>query len=255
MSLLAGKKGLVVGIANEHSIAWGCAKAFRDHGADLAVTYLNDKAKSYVQPLAEKLNVPICVQLDVTQPAEQEALFAAIAEKWGKLDFLLHSIAFAPKADLQGRVVDSTSAGFTQAMDVSCHSLMRLAKSSEPLMKDGGSILTMSYYGAEKVITHYNLMGPVKAALEASVKYLSAELGAQHIRVNALSTGPVKTRAASALTDFDRLMEDAASKAPLHQLVTLEQIGEMAAFLASDNAKQVTGQTIYVDAGYNVRGS
>lgn len=254
MSLLAGKKGLVVGIANEHSIAWGSAKAFHDHGAELAVTYLNNKAKTYVQPLADKLNAPICMKLDVTQPAEQEALFAAIAEKWGKLDFLLHSIAFAPRADLQGRVVDSTSAGFTHAMDVSCHSLMRLAKDCEPLMKDGGSILTMSYYGAEKVVTHYNLMGPVKAALEASVKYLSAELGAQHIRVNALSTGPVKTHAASGLTDFDMLMEVAANKAPLHQLVSLEQIGEMAAFLVSDKAKQVTGQTVYVDAGYNIRG-
>jgi enoyl-[acyl-carrier protein] reductase I len=254
MSMLAGKKGLVVGIANDASIAWGCAKSFRDHSADLAVTYLNEKAEAYVQPLAKQLNAPICMKLDVTQPQEQEALFAAIAEKWGKLDFLLHSIAFAPKADLQGRVVDSSSEGFCQAMDVSCHSLMRLAKAAEPLMKDGGSILTMSYYGAEKVVTHYNLMGPVKAALEASVKYLSAELGAQDIRVNALSTGPVKTRAASGLTDFDKLMEDAASKAPLHQLVTLEQIGEMAAFLLSDNAKQVTGQTIYVDAGYNVRG-
>jgi len=194
------------------------------------------------------------MKLDVTQPQEQEALFVAIAEKWGKLDFLLHSIAFAPKADLQGRVVDSSSTGFAQAMDISCHSLMRLAKAAEPLMKDGGSILTMSYYGAEKVVTHYNLMGPVKAALEASVKYLSSELGNQHIRVNALSSGPVKTRAASGLTDFDKLMEEAASKAPLHQLVTLEQVGEMAAFLVSDNAKQVTGQTIYVDAGYNIKG-
>lgn len=253
-NLLEGKKGLVVGIANEHSIAWGCAKAFHDHGAELAVTYLNDKAKTYVQPLAEKLQAQICMKLDVTQPQEQEALFAAIAAKWGKLDFLLHSIAFAPKEDLQGRVVDSTSAGFTKAMDISCHSLMRLVKASEPLMKDGGSILTMSYYGAEKVVTNYNLMGPVKAALESSVKYLSAELGSQHIRVNALSPGPVKTRAASGLTDFDKLMEEAAAKAPLHQLVTLDQIGEMAAFLVSDNAKQVTGQTIYIDAGYNVRG-
>lgn len=254
MSTLAGKKGLVVGIANDSSIAWGCAKAFHDQGAELAVTYLNEKSKTYVQPLADKLQAPIFIKLDVTEPQEQEALFAAIVEKWGKLDFLLHSIAFAPKADLQGRVVDSSSEGFCQAMDISCHSLMRLAKSAEPLMKDGGSILTMSYYGAEKVVTHYNLMGPVKAALEASVKYLSTELGSQHIRVNALSTGPVKTRAASGLTDFDKLMEEAASKAPLHQLVTLEQIGEMAAFLVSDNAKQVTGQTIYVDAGYNTKG-
>ena len=254
MRLLEKKKGLVVGIANDASIAWGCAKVFRDHGAELAVTYLNDKSKAYVQPLAEKLNAPICMKLDVTQPADQEALFTSIAEKWGKLDFLLHSIAFAPKADLQGRVVDSTSTGFMQAMDVSCHSLMRLAKAAEPLMNDGGSILTMSYYGAEKVVTHYNLMGPVKAALEASVKYLSAELGSQKIRVNALSTGPVKTRAASGLTDFDLLMEKAASQAPLYQLVTLEQIGEMASFLVSENARQVTGQIIYVDAGYNVRG-
>ena len=251
--MLKGKKGLVVGIANEDSIAWGCAKIFHAHGADLAVTYLNDKAESYVRPLAQQLNAPICMQLDVTQPAEQDALFAAIAKQWGKLDFLLHSIAFAPKADLQGRVVDSSSAGFCMAMDISCHSLMRLAKSAEPLMHEGGSILTMSYYGAEKVVTHYNIMGPVKAELESSVKYLSAELGGQRIRVNALSAGPVKTRAASGLSDFDRLMEDAASKAPLHQLVTLEQIGQMAAFLVSDNARQVTGQTMYVDAGYNIK--
>jgi enoyl-[acyl-carrier protein] reductase I len=254
MSLLAGKKGLVVGIANDASIAWGCAESFRDHGADLAVTYLNDKAQFYVQPLAERLNAPICMKLDVTQPSEQEALFVAIAEQWGKLDFLLHSIAFAPKADLHGRIVDSTSAGFAQAMDISCHSLLRLAKAAEPLMNEGGAILTMSFYGAEKVVTNYNLMGPVKAALESCVKYLAFELGGQHIRVNALSTGPVKTRAASGLTDFDKLMQEAAEKAPLHQLVTLEQIGEMASFLVSDNAKQVTGQTIYVDAGYNVRG-
>ena len=252
--MLKNKKGLVVGIANDASIAWGCAKAFHDHGADLAITYLNDKTKTYVQPLADKLTASICMKLDVTRPAEQEELFAVIAKKWGKLDFLLHSIAFAPKTDLQGRVIDSSSVGFCQAMDISCHSLMRLSKSAEPLMKDGGSILTMSYYGAEKVVTHYNLMGPVKAALETSVKYLSSELGAQYIRVNALSTGPVKTRAASGLTDFDKLMQEAARKAPLHQLVTLEQIGEMAAFLVSDNAKQVTGQTIYVDAGFNVAG-
>lgn len=254
MSLLAGKKGLVVGIANEESIAWGCAKAFHDHGAEVAVTYLNDKAKKYVMPLAKKLNTPICMKLDVTQPQEQDELFEAITEKWGKLDFLLHSIAFAPKADLQGRVLDSSSEGFKTALDVSCHSLIRLAKAAEPLMRDGGSILTMSFYGAEKVVTHYNLMGPVKAALESSVRYLSTELGTQHIRINAISTGPVKTRAASGLTDFDKLMEDAAQKAPLHQLVTLKQIGEMAAFLASDNAQQITGQTIYVDAGYNVKG-
>jgi enoyl-[acyl-carrier protein] reductase I len=190
----------------------------------------------------------------VTRPEETAALFAEIGRRWGRLDFLLHSIAFAPKADLQGRLVDSSRDGFLTAMDVSCHSLMRLVAAAEPWMSGGGSILTMSYYGAEKVVTHYNLMGPVKAALEASVKYLAAELGAQGIRVNALSPGPIKTRAASGLADFDRLMALAAERAALHQLVTLEQIGEMAAFLASDHARQVTGQTIYVDAGYNIRG-
>ena len=195
------------------------------------------------------------MKLDVTQSAEQEALFAAIAERWGKLDFLLHAIAFAPKDDLHGRVVDSSSEGFVQAMNVSCHSLMRLAKDAELLMHGGGSILTLSYYGAEKVVDNYNLMGPVKAALEASVRYMAHELGEEHIRVNALSTGPVKTRAASGLTHFDQLMEKAAKEAPLHQLVTIDQIGVMAAFLVSDNAKQVTGQTIYVDAGYNTVGS
>lgn len=251
---LKGKKGLVVGIANEASIAWGCARAFAAQGAELAVTYLNDKARAYVEPLAEKLGAPLCLPLDVTKPEDERALFAAIAKRFGQLDFLLHSIAYAPKNDLQGRVVDCTSAGFLAAMDISCHSLMRLCKAAEPLMTHGGSVLTMSYYGAEKVVTHYNLMGPVKAALEASVKYLASELGAQGIRVNALSTGPVKTRAASGLADFDRLMEEAAAKAPLHQLVTLEQIGEMAAFLVSDRATQITGQTLYIDAGYNTRG-
>lgn len=251
---LKGKRGLVVGIANDASIAWGCAQAFRAHGAELAVTWLNDKARSYVEPLAEQLEASIRMPLDVTRPEEMATLFAEIERRWGRLDFLLHSIAFAPKADLQGRLVNSSREGFLTAMDVSCHSLMRLAAAAEPLMTEGGSILTMSYYGAEKVVTHYNLMGPVKAALEASVKYLAAELGVQSIRVNALSPGPVKTRAASGLADFDRLMELAAQRAALHQLVTLEQIGEMAAFLAGDNARQVTGQTIYVDAGYNIRG-
>jgi enoyl-[acyl-carrier protein] reductase I len=252
--LLEGKKGLVVGVANEASIAWGCAQALHQHGAALAITYANEKARPYVQPLAESVSAEICMPLDVTNPTQQDALFAEITARWGRLDFLIHSIAFAPKADLQGRVVDCSSAGFLQAMDISCHSLMRLTKAAEPLMTEGGSILTMSYYGAEKVIRSYNLMGAVKAALEASVRYMSAELGAHYIRINALSAGPVKTRAASGLSDFDALMADAAEKAPLHQLVSIEQIGEMAAFLMSDNAKHVTGQVLYVDAGYSVMG-
>ncbi len=252
--LLEGKKGLVVGIANDSSIAWGCTKAFHHYGAELAITYLNDKAKTYVEPLAKEVAAPIFMPLDVQDDAQQEALFNEISSKWGQLDFLVHSIAFAPKNDIQGRVVDSSREGFLTAMDISCHSLIRLARSAEPLMKNGGSIITMSYYGAKKVVTNYNLMGPVKAALEASVKYLSAELGQKYIRINAISPGPVKTRAASGLTDFDKLMEKAAQNAPLHQLVTLEQIGEMASFIVSDNAKQITGQTLYIDAGYNVIG-
>ncbi|HMO83328.1 MAG TPA: enoyl-ACP reductase FabI [Lacipirellulaceae bacterium] len=252
--LLTGKKGLVVGIANDASIAWGCARAFRQHGAELAVTYLNDKARAFVQPLAAQLEAPIVLPLDVTQPDQQSDLFEAIDAQWGKLDFLLHSIAFAPKADLQGRVADSSPAGFTAAMDISCHSLIRLVNSAEALMADGGSVLTLSYYGASKVVTNYNLMGPVKAALECTVRYLAAELGPARIRVNALSPGPVKTRAASGLAHFDELMRKAAEAAPLGQTVTIEQIGEMAAFLASDKASQVTGQIVYVDAGYNIVG-
>lgn len=251
---LNGKKGLIVGIANRHSIAWGCAKAFHHYGAELAVTYLNDKAKPYVSPLAKDLDAPICMPLDVTNPAQQEALFDTIKQEWGQLDFLLHSIAFAPKEDLQGRVIDCSASGFAVAMDVSCHSLVRLIKSAEGLMKNGGSIITMSYYGAEKVVDHYNVMGPVKAALEATMRYAAEELGKEHIRINALSPGPVATRAASGLLHFDQLMHKAAEEAPLHQLVTLDQIGEMAAFLVSDHAKQITGQTIYVDGGYNIKG-
>jgi len=247
-------KGLIVGIANEHSIAWGCAMALRAAGAELAFTYLDDKTKSFVEPLAVQAGVSIFLPLDVTKPEHETALFAAVREQWGRLDFLLHSIAFAPKADLQGRVTDCSREGFMTAMDISCHSLIRLAKAAEPLMANGGSIVTMSYYGAEKVIGGYNLMGPVKAALEASVRYLAAELGPKHIRVNALSPGPVATRAASGLSHFDALMERAAQNAPLHQLVTIEQIGEAAAFLASNKAKHITGQIIYVDSGFNIRG-
>lgn len=247
-------KGLVVGIANDQSIAWGCAQAFHAAGAELAITYLNDKAKPHVEPLAQKVGAPIFLPLDVTNDAQMEALFAAVTQRWGKLDFLLHSIAFAPKDDLQGRMVDCSAAGFSMAMDISCHSLVRLAKRAELLMKNGGSILTMSYYGAEKVVPHYGMMGPVKAALEATVRYLAAELGEQKIRVNAVSPGPVKTRAASGLSHFDALMEEAASRAPLHQLVTLEQIGDITAFLASPKAAHISGQTIYIDNGYNTLG-
>ncbi|WP_313435945.1 enoyl-ACP reductase FabI [Novosphingobium sp.] len=247
-------RGLIVGMANDQSLAWGCAEALRLEGAELAITYQSDKARPHVEPLAQALEAPIFLPLDVTVPEQMEALFAEITARWGRLDFLLHSIAFAPKQDLHGRVVDSSAEGFTKAMDVSCHSLIRLARYAEPLMAQGGSILTMSFYGSEKVVPGYGLMGPVKAALESCVRYLSDELGPTGIRVNALSTGPVRTRAASGLSHLDELIRLAAEKAPLHQLVTIEQIGHMAAFLLGPKARFVTGQTIYVDSGFNTVG-
>ncbi|MBB5986447.1 enoyl-ACP reductase FabI [Sphingobium lignivorans] len=245
-------RGLIIGLANDQSLAWGCAQALRAAGAEIALTYLNERTRDFTAPLAEMLDAPLLMPLDVTRQDQAEAVFAEIGRRWGKLDFLLHSIAFAPKEDLAGRVVDSSAAGFATAMDISCHSLARLAHLAEPLMAEGGSILTMSFYGSEKVVPGYGIMGPVKAALEAMVRYLAAELGPGGIRVNALSTGPVKTRAASGLSHFDALMCRAAENAPLHQLVTIEQVGEMAAFLLSDKARTITGQTLYVDSGYNV---
>lgn len=249
---LQGKKGLVVGIANEHSIAWGCARALRDAGAELAVTWLNDKARPYVEPLAQQLQAPIVMPLDVSSDIQMRALFNAIAAQWGQLDFLVHSIAFAPKQDLQGRVTDSSAYGFAQAMDISCHSFMRLAKLAEPLMKNGGSMMTMSYLGAEEVIRDYGMMGPVKAALESSVRYLAAELGPAGIRVNAISPGPLATRAASGIANFDQLLADAAARAPLHRLVDIDDVGALCAFLAGDGGRAITGGTLYVDAGYHI---
>jgi len=252
VSLLEGKRGLVIGIANEHSIAAGCAQAFVREGAELAVTYLNDKARPYVEPVASDLNASLFMPLDVTSDTEMDALFAAIAAKWGQLDFLLHSVAYCPQDDLHGGVVDCSREGFGAAMDISVHSFIRLARRARPLMKKGGCLLTVSYYGAEKVVDHYNVMGPVKAALEASVKYMAAELGPEGIRVNALSPGPLMTRAASGIAHFDALIDEARARAPQHRLVTIEDVGNMAAGLASDAARNVTGNISYVDAGYHV---
>lgn len=252
MGALDGKKGLVVGIANEHSIAWGCAQAYRAAGAELAVTWLNERARPYVEPLARQLDATIAMPLDVTAPAQMAALFDAIRERWGRLDFVLHAIAFAPKADLQGRVTDSSAAGFAEAMDISCHSFLRLAHLAEPLMQGGGSLLTMSYLGADEVVDHYGLMGPVKAALEASVRYLAAELGPAGIRVNAVSPGPLATRAASGLAHFDELLAAAARRAPLRRLVTIDEVGALCAFLAGDAARSITGDTLYIDAGVHI---
>lgn len=251
---LRGKKGLVVGIANDQSIAYGCARAFREAGADLAVTYLNDKARPHTEPLSKALEAELFLPCDVREEGQVEALFQAISDRWGRLDFLLHSIAFAPREDLHGRVTDCSCAGFDMAMNVSCHSFIRMARHAEPMMTEGGALMTMSYYGAEKVVDRYNLMGPVKAALEASVRYLAVELGQKNIRVYAVSPGPLKTRAASGIDRFDELMDQAASRAPNHALVTIEQVGDVAAFLASGAAAGMTGNVVYVDNGYNVVG-
>jgi enoyl-[acyl-carrier protein] reductase I len=254
MGTLDGKKGLIVGIANERSLAYGCARHFHSAGADLAITYLNAKAEPHVRPLASKIGSEIVLPCDVTVDGQLEAVFAAVERKWGKLDFVLHSIAYARVEDLHGRVIDCSAEGFAFAMQVSVHSFLRMAKLAEPLMASGGCLLAMSYYGADKVVPHYNVMGPVKAALEAAVRYMAVELGAQRIRVNALSPGPVATRAASGIEHFDALLEKAAEQAPEHRLVTLDDVGAYAAFLASDEAKSITGNIAYVDAGYHVLG-
>jgi enoyl-[acyl-carrier protein] reductase I len=251
---LEGKKGLVIGIANRESIAYGCAEAFKHYGAELAVTYLNDKARPYVEPLASELEAPLFLPLDVQVPGQLEAVFEAIKETWGRLDFALHSIAYAPTADLHGRLVDSSREGFLTAMDVSCHSFVRMASLAEPFMVDGGALFTRRFYGAEKVIKNYELMGPVKSALESTVRYLAYELGPKDIRVHAISPGPLRTRAASGLKEFDDLLADAMSRAPAHQLAGIEDVGIATAALATPAARLITGQTIYVDGGYHIMG-
>ena len=252
---LEGKKGLIIGIANDNSIAYGCAKAFKFIGAeDLAVTYLNDKARPYVAPLAEEVDAGIFMPLDAQVDGQMEAVFEEIERRWGRLDFALHSIAFAPKDDLHGRLVDCSRDGFLSAMDVSCHSFIRMARLAEPLMTDGGTLFTMSYYGADKVVENYNVMGPVKSALESVARYMAWELGRKGIRVHAISPGPLKTRAASGLKDFDELLDRAAAEAPAGQLVGIDDVGIACASLATDAAKLITGNTIYIDGGLSIMG-
>jgi enoyl-[acyl-carrier protein] reductase I len=250
--VLDGMKALVVGIANEHSIAYGCASAFRTAGADLAITWLNDKARPHVEPLAIELGAELTAPLDVSQPGQLEAVFERIAASWGKLDILVHSIAFAPKEDLAGGLLNCSAEGFAKAMDVSCHSFVRMARLAAPLMRDGGSMFAMSYYGANRVVPNYNVMGPVKAALEAACRYLAYELGPRGIRVHAISPGPLKTRAASGLKDFELLLNKAAETAPLGELVDIMDVGYTCAYLATPFAKRVTGSTVYVDGGANI---
>ena len=250
--ILAGHKSLIVGIANDQSIAYGCAEAFRAAGADLAVTWLNDKARPHVEPLGSTLGAAIMAPLNVENAGEMESLFREIGDRWGKLDSVVHSIAFAPKEDLQGGLLDCSSEGFARAMDVSCHSFIRMAKLAAPLMTSGGTLFAMSYFGANRVVPNYNVMGPVKAALEAACRYLAYELGPLNIRVHAISPGPLKTRAASGLKDFELLLNEAAERSPIHELVSVQDVGAACAYLATDFARRITGGTIYIDGGANI---
>jgi enoyl-[acyl-carrier protein] reductase I len=251
---LAGKKGIIIGIANQHSIAYGCAKAFQQRGAELAITYINEKGRPFVEPLATELEASLFLPMDVLQAGQMEAVFEEVRKKWGRLDFAIHSIAFAPKEALHGRVVDVTEADFHTAMQVSCYSFIEMARLAEPLMDKGGTLFAMSYYGAEKVIKNYNIMGPVKAALESVCRYTAAELGPKGIRVHAISPGPLKTRAASGIAEFDELLDKAAAEAPARSLVSIEDVGAACAGLASDSAKLITGGTIYIDGGFHIMG-
>lgn len=250
--VLTGHKSLIVGIANDDSIAYGCAKAFREAGADLAVTWLSDKARPHVEPLADALGAEIKAPLNVESPGELEAVFDEIATRWGKLDSLVHSIAFAPKEDLQGGLLDCSAEGFARAMDISCHSFVRMAKLAAPLMTDGGTLFAMSYVGANRVVANYSVMGPVKAALEAACRYLAFELGPQNIRVHAISPGPLRTRAASGIKDFELMLNQAAAESPLGQLVDIDDVGHACAYLATPWAHRITGGTIYIDGGANI---
>jgi len=249
--VLKDAKALVVGVANEHSIAYGCAKAFHEVGADLALTYLNEKAKPHVEPPAAELDASIFMPLDVVDDNQLEALFDTIRDQWGRLDILVHSIAFAPREDLQGGLLNCSAAGFSKAMDISVHSFVRMARLAAPLMTSGGTMFAMSYHGAIKVVPNYNVMGPVKAALEASCRYLAYELGPKGIRVHAISPGPLKTRAASGLRDFDLLLNEAVERAPVGELVDIMDVGYHCAFLATPYGRRVTGGVVYVDGGIN----
>lgn len=249
---LEGRNALVVGIANEQSIAWGCARWLRALGAEMAITYLNDKAKKFVQPLADALDAKIVMPLNVAEPGQMEAVFERIAKQWGRLDTVVHSIAFSPKEALCGRVVDVTRDGFVATLDVSCWSFLRMAHLAEPLMTRGGTIFTMTYYGSQMVVENYNIMGVAKAALESAVRYVAAELGPKGIRVHAISPGPLATRAASGIPEFDELLERAQEKAPARALVNIDDVGAATAFLALDAARLITGETMYIDGGYHI---
>ncbi|RFB81457.1 enoyl-ACP reductase FabI [Methylovirgula sp. 4M-Z18] len=252
--VLTGKRGLVMGVANNRSIAWGIAKAARDAGAELAFTYQGEALEKRVRPLAEELGAHVVGHCDVTDGASIDAVFAEVEKLWGKLDFLVHCIAFADKNELTGRYIDTSEANFTNSMLISCYSFTAVAQRAEKLMSDGGSMLTLTYYGAEKWMPHYNVMGVAKAALEASVRYLAADLGEKAIRVNAISAGTIKTLAASGIGDFRYILRWNEYNAPLRRTVTIEEVGESAVYLLSPMARGVTGEILHVDAGYHVVG-
>lgn len=253
--LMAGKRGLVMGIANERSLAWGIARTLADAGAELAVTFQGAALEKRVRPLAEKLAASLVLEADVTDSASLDRLFAVIADSWGKLDFLVHAIAWSDKDQLKGRYVDTTRDNFLRTLEVSCYSFTDLARRALPLMQaEGGSLLTLTYYGAEKVMPHYNVMGVAKAALEASVRYLAMDLGPQRIRVNAISAGPVRTLAASGIGDFRYILKWNQYNSPLRRNTTLEDVGGAALFLLSDLGSGVTGEVVHVDSGYHVVG-
>ena len=249
---LKGQKALVLGIANEHSIAYGCARAFRKLGADLAITYLNEKAKPHVEPLAQSWRRSFSNRLTFSSRTNWKPYSSAVRQTWGQLDIALHAIAFAPKEDLQAGLLHCSAEGFSLAMDVSCHSFVRMARLAVPLMTEGGTLLAMTYHGSNKVIPNYAVMGPVKAALESVVRYLAFELGPKDIRVHAVSPGPIKTRAASGLKDFDLLLSDAAKRTPMGELVDIDDVGMATAYLATPFARRITGTTLYVDGGVNI---
>jgi enoyl-[acyl-carrier protein] reductase I len=252
--LMAGKRGVVFGVANNRSIAWGITKACRDHGAEIALTYQGDAIKKRVEPLAAEIGSKLVLPCDVTDEASVEAVFKSIADTWGTIDFLVHAVAFSDKEELDGRYVDTSKDNFTQTLLVSCYSFTALAKRAERLMPNGGSLLTLSYYGAEKVMPHYNVMGVAKAALEASVRYLAADLGKENIRVNAISAGPIKTLAASGIADFRYILKWNEYNSPLRRTVSIEDVGGGALYLLSDLGRGVTGEILHVDAGYHVVG-
>ncbi|MCC3246280.1 enoyl-ACP reductase FabI [Methylocystis sp. WRRC1] len=247
--MLRGKRGLVVGVANENSIAFGCAAKLRAFGAEIGLTFGAEKSERFVRPLAEQIQADFLLPMNVERPGEMKAVFEHIRAEWGRLDFVIHSIAYAPREDLHGRVLDCSLEGFQQAMRISCYSFIEMARLAEPLMMDGGALLTMSYYGAEKVVNHYNIMGPVKAALEATTRYLSVELGGKNIRVFAVSPGPLRTRAASGIDHFDELVAAAVARSPGRRLVEIAEVGRVVAFLVGGAASGMSGDTIYVDAG------